>query len=266
VALQALESLERSAALTASHPHYREWATLADAHAQEANAERVMANVHLARASLSSGNPSEGHAYLRKATEVARELGDNVVFFAAASFSFSFLNSLRDREMVKQLADEILRRPREGVSSSHLAACLRSAGERLLARGERERADSALTNSLSFQNVPETRAFESVRKPRICTFCLLMDRLSEVHDQWRSTSEEAREAGVGLGAVALDTQALFHLDGSTAALETLPANGFGDRQAFGAGGGRGFRAWPHFLLQRVGSSPKLKDCGSHSPT
>jgi tetratricopeptide (TPR) repeat protein len=85
--------------------------------------------------------PTAGHTSLRRAVARARELEDPQPFFLAAAYGLRFLLALRDREMASLLADEFLRRPREGARSVNLGLCLRFVGDLMLERGDRAGAE-----------------------------------------------------------------------------------------------------------------------------
>jgi DNA-binding CsgD family transcriptional regulator len=124
-------------------PELREWASRADRHAAAGTSDRVCADIYLGMAYLISEGPLAGHPLLRRAVEEARELADPEALFLAAAYALRHLNALRDRAILGQLADEVLRRSREGVRSVYLGFCLCHVGYVLLERGDRGRAEQS---------------------------------------------------------------------------------------------------------------------------
>jgi len=197
VALQACETHMRIAgAQTASG--VIEWARRVDRHAAEGTIERVYADIYLGLGSMPSSR-EEAHAFLRRGMERAFELGDNRVFFFAAGWVLTFLQALRDRQLINRIADQIKSRSWDGVRNRDLSVCLGGAGRVLFERGERALAEQ-IWNEMA-QLSGKTRDVSlaiSVLARRIFEL-FLEGRLEEALSRYQSFWEQSEEAGVGRG-------------------------------------------------------------------
>jgi DNA-binding CsgD family transcriptional regulator len=119
----------------------RRWVQHADAHVAVAGPQRVYVDCWQGMIDLASGQVAPGGAHLRTALARARALGDEAAFVTASTVAINFLQALRDRSLVEELALEMYasRRlePRMGMANF----LLDSLGRALLECGEREAAE-----------------------------------------------------------------------------------------------------------------------------
>jgi class 3 adenylate cyclase/tetratricopeptide (TPR) repeat protein len=138
----ALEALHR--ALSSAAPDtqaWREWAERADATAAQGSSERAYADVAMARLRIAQRRSEEGIVLLRRAVELARDLDDHELFATAAWQAIRFeITPRRWREAVA-LADELLARPRAGISIRTQGQILEFCGNALLIKGDRDGAE-----------------------------------------------------------------------------------------------------------------------------
>jgi class 3 adenylate cyclase len=143
-AIQAIESLIRStgaAVWVFRESEFQDWAGRADQDARAGTVQRVYADIYQGLARLGAGQPRAAHVFMRRAVEGAFALNENSVVFSAAGWAFRNLSALRDRHTLRELAQEVLRRPRRGVRASDLGHCLYYGGKELLCNGQRAEAE-----------------------------------------------------------------------------------------------------------------------------
>ena len=88
-----------------------QWVARADRYAAPETAERVYADVWLGLHAVVSGRPWAVNAPLHRAVELARRLGDDAVYGAAAGWALNHLLSINEFDYVASLAKEFHDRP-----------------------------------------------------------------------------------------------------------------------------------------------------------
>jgi DNA-binding CsgD family transcriptional regulator len=144
-AVQALDALSRPWAPT-SLPRTAEvhdWVARANQHAAAGSLERVYADTWAGILALATGRPSDVTAPLLRAVELARQLGDNRAYAAAAGFALTQVLALQDVDTVERLARQFQAHPHDGMRSADLAHCLWGVGRVLLGSGDRDAAERA---------------------------------------------------------------------------------------------------------------------------
>jgi len=201
-AVLALEALLRaggpSDSTTWRSAEVREWSNRADRHAVAGTSDRVCADVYLGMSCLLSQGPMAGHPSLRRAVERARRLEDPQAFFLAAAYGLGHLNALRDRAMMSQLADEVLRRAREGARSVYLGLCLRYLGDVLLERGDRVRAEQVWRDLRELAQRTRDSALAVLAMSSDVVLAVVDGRFADAIAVFEA--QEAREAELGVGA------------------------------------------------------------------
>ena len=195
-ALQAAEGVLRSQGPTMSQPEIERWAERAARHAPRGTAERVYAEIYRGAATQSIGGPAVSHAHLRDAMDQALELGENQLFFAAASWLVLRLQALQDHGRREQLVDELLARPRTGIRSSDLGTCLLAAGTVLLGRGERDRAEAVWNELAQLAERTRDAAVSSWAQSRFAVIAYLDGRLEDAIGHAETTMAASREQRV----------------------------------------------------------------------
>jgi tetratricopeptide (TPR) repeat protein len=137
----ALEGLLLQNVGSLGSSQFSEWTDRADKYAAVGTRERVYADVCLFLHTLETGGrPNLAHPYLRRAIDGASTAADDATFYLAAGWGVRNLLALCDRDRRLTLAQELRHRPRNGVRSSDLAACLLTLGDASLELGDREAA------------------------------------------------------------------------------------------------------------------------------
>jgi DNA-binding CsgD family transcriptional regulator len=143
-ALMALEALWRTsggALWGGATDQANLWVHRADAHAANGNPQRVYVDCWQGMLALAAGQLAPGGAHLRAAVGRARALGDESALITASTVAINFLQALRDRSLVEQLALEMYasRRPDPGLGMAKFL--LESLARNLVECGEREQAE-----------------------------------------------------------------------------------------------------------------------------
>lgn len=202
----------------------REWSTRAARYAVAGTPDRVYANVYLGMSYLLSEGPMAGHPLLRRAVEEARQLEDSQAFFLAAAYGLGHLNALRDRATVSQLADEVLRRSREG-RSVFLGVCLRHLGDVQLERGDRVQAEQTWRELRELaERTHDTTLAVLAMAPEV-VLAVVDGRLAEAIVTFDDQEARAAELGVGAGTIGRAdrfwTQALIWVGRGSEALKRI---------------------------------------------
>ncbi|HTE83165.1 MAG TPA: hypothetical protein VK821_00350, partial [Dehalococcoidia bacterium] len=144
-AVNALEAMIRSGGTGAAvaSREFQQWAERADQYAAAGTRERIYADVCLGLHTVGAGRPAAGHVFLRRAVEAASQGDDNGAFFMAASWTVSRLAALEDRPRRIALAEEVLRRSRQGARTIDVGVSLGNCGEVFLYKADRETAEAA---------------------------------------------------------------------------------------------------------------------------
>jgi DNA-binding CsgD family transcriptional regulator len=120
---------------------FLQWTVRAEQHTAPGSPDRVRAEVYRGVAEIGFARPVAGHVHLRRAVDLALELGDDTLVFFVAGWAFSRMRALRDLGTAERLAHEVLTRPRHLVRASDLGMALLGAGRVLLRRGDRDGAE-----------------------------------------------------------------------------------------------------------------------------
>jgi DNA-binding CsgD family transcriptional regulator len=144
-AVQALDALSRPWPLSLQDtPDVRAWVERANRYAPSDSIERVYADIWLGMLSTASGRPPAGiPAPLLRALELARRLGDDAAYAAAAGFALTHVMALEHVEVMPPLAAEFLSHPHGRMRTADLAHALSAAGRLLLGSGDRDAAERA---------------------------------------------------------------------------------------------------------------------------
>jgi tetratricopeptide (TPR) repeat protein len=215
-AVLALEGLLRAGGpntpTTLASEECQEWCARADRNAAEGTADRVYADVYLGMSRLISVGPKAGHSLLRRAVERAGQLDEPQAFFLAAAYGLRYLLALRDRETAARLADELLRRPREGARSVHLALGLRFVGDVLLERGDRSGAERAWQDLRELAERTRDATLTVLALGPAATLAMVDGRLEDALAAFEVTDARAEELGVSAGPIDwFRTKALIYL-------------------------------------------------------
>jgi tetratricopeptide (TPR) repeat protein len=199
------------------------WTERAARHAPRATPERVYADVYRGAATSGTGGPAAAHAHLRDAMDQALELGDNSLFFAAASWLALRLQALQDHDRRERLADELLGRPRVGIRSSDLGTCLLGAGTVLLSRGERDRAEQVWDELAQLAERTRDATLKNWAQMRAVVIAYLDGRLDDAVELAESTVSAAREQRITAGLTDFHQLACYAGRGMDEALTALMA-------------------------------------------
>jgi DNA-binding CsgD family transcriptional regulator len=144
-AVQALDALSRPwFPIMQDTPEVRAWVERANRYAPPDSTERVYADIWLGMLSTASGRPPAGIlAPLLRALELARRLGDDVAYAAAAGFALNHVQAMDYVEVLPPLAAEFLSHPHGRMRTADLAHALSAAGRLLLGSGDRDAAERA---------------------------------------------------------------------------------------------------------------------------
>jgi len=138
----AIEALQRYGHLAIRRtPQYRQWVERADRYAAPGTVHRVNTDTALGGVAMQDGTYAAARSHFQRALELARQLDDPETLFAAAVPLISPASPLQYDEERFRLVEEIIRRPREGVSARTLGYILWLGGGLYLTQGQRERAE-----------------------------------------------------------------------------------------------------------------------------
>ena len=121
---------------------FRQWAELADLYARPGTIHRVRSDIALSRLADSANRLGEGREYRERAGNLARQLDDPETLFEAALGLIDVPPAPQYEEERLRLVEEIIGRPREGVSGRILGVLLKRSGDTFLEWGARELAES----------------------------------------------------------------------------------------------------------------------------
>jgi serine/threonine protein kinase len=143
LALEASIRAGGSGNLNFTSPSFSEWCQRADKYAAAGTRERIYADVCLGLHVIAIGDPGGGHVFLRRAIEAVSKSKDNGAFFMAVSWAINRLAALRDRPLRRYIAEEALRRSRQGARTIDVGTCLGFCAEFFLYRADRETAEKS---------------------------------------------------------------------------------------------------------------------------
>jgi hypothetical protein len=201
VAARACEAIRRSASLwayldNAIMTRLNEWAVRAGAHAQPGSPERISADAYMGAATITLISNSAGHIFLRRAVEQARDTEDNAVFFSAANFALTFLNAIRDQQLVDGLTSEVLEHSRVGARPIDLLLCLDLAGLKALEHGDRAAAEEAWRDVARLaEQARDSTGTVRVAGAEVCV-AFLDGRLEDALDLIEALQSKSQEFGV----------------------------------------------------------------------
>jgi len=222
-AVMALDALQRGAQTASRPPEFLEWALRADRYAPTGSPERIYADIYLGIYRVNITGPASGHPYLRRGAEAALKSDSGPAFFMAAGWTLRFLLATQDRAMVYAIADEFLRRPRDGARSGDLGVCLHVVGHLLLERGERAAAERAWSELKELAS--RTRDTSVIVRGRVpdLTLALLDGRLDDVllrYEEVRVLSEQLGVRSEGFTRLAT-LRALIYSGQALRAMESF---------------------------------------------
>jgi eukaryotic-like serine/threonine-protein kinase len=227
-AVTACEAIWRASFGYGSDPTaaaFQKWAMRADHHAQPGTTDRVYADVYLGSPNLGGLGLVAAGEHLRRAVDLASQLGDRQTLFVATSWALARLGGLRDRALVARLARELAAGPREGIRVSTLGIGLRWAAMALLESGDRAAAEALWTElrDLSGRAHDATLLVQAEFGPVLGAY--FDGRLEECVAMAEATIDRAHELGVGEGGFSsILVQAQLALGmGSEQTLEWLKA-------------------------------------------
>ena len=149
---------------------------------------------------MQTGGPAAGHVHYRRAAELALELDDNAVFFAAASWAVVRLNALRDYKLRGRVATEVLRRPREGARARDLSLALNGSAPTVFDWGDRPAAEKAWRELRQLAERTRDVSAELEALGSTATLAFVDGRLEEALSIHDSVSARAEALGVGQAA------------------------------------------------------------------
>jgi tetratricopeptide (TPR) repeat protein len=187
------------------------WVERANRSAVAGTREQILADVYMGTFSINLTGPASGHVYLRKAADAALQSDDPGAFYKATGLALIRLNAVQDRDRVRAIAEELLRRPRQGVSSGDLGICLYSAGEVLLEGGERDAAERVWTELKALAERTRDAAVRVRARLPDVRLSLLDGRLKEAMALHVAANALGAELGIQRGAAGLPNLALTWL-------------------------------------------------------
>jgi tetratricopeptide (TPR) repeat protein len=173
-----------------------EWSALALRYAAGGSTELIYAEAYTGVVAIAFGRPPEGHEHLRRAAALALDVEDDVAFFAAASTAVRYLNALRDRELVYQFADLILRRPRKQIRTLDIFECLNNTGIRLMERGDRQAAEAVWQEAAIVAGHSRDSTVSVAANGSPICLAFMDGRLEEALGLFTAMEEQALEVGV----------------------------------------------------------------------
>jgi DNA-binding CsgD family transcriptional regulator len=140
----ALDALSRPwPGVLANTPEVREWVQRADRYAPNDSTERVYADVWLGLLAIGSGRIADVTVPLLRAVDLARRLGDDVAYAAAAGYALTHVAELSQVDVVAQMALDFLSHSHAHMRLADVAHALTGAGRLVLGTGERDAAERA---------------------------------------------------------------------------------------------------------------------------
>jgi len=125
-------------------PEAVQWAERMDRCAAPDTVERVQADVVMGRVRCNKGELREGLAFMRRALDLARRLGDNEAIWSAADEWFQWSFAPQHAKERLHLAEELMASSRAGLRSMSLGVGLNSVLSIFLDWGQRRRAEEVL--------------------------------------------------------------------------------------------------------------------------
>ncbi|HEY33405.1 MAG TPA: AAA family ATPase [Dehalococcoidia bacterium] len=141
LALEALTYYQSGGML--GNPETTQWVEQADCYAEPDTLERAHADCWLGVMKINAGRPMEGAPLIEHALDLARHLDYPNTFFRIAYCWLFFVEAPWHAEGQLKLAEELMTRPRVGVSIPVLAWALMFVGLTFSSLGLRERAEEA---------------------------------------------------------------------------------------------------------------------------
>ena len=186
-----------------SHPQIIEWGKRADRYAKPETPERVYADTIVGISKIASSdalNWQEGHNLISRAVDLAREINDDNAFWWAAQ-SFLRYNAIPQySSKLIRLAEELMSRPRTGVTQNNLVFGLNVIGSIFFVMGQWEKAEEVWNeqNEISERtgNIMWELISSGTKSCRLCIEGRFEETLYDI-DQMMAQSEEA-----GLTALA----------------------------------------------------------------
>jgi tetratricopeptide (TPR) repeat protein/archaellum biogenesis ATPase FlaH len=122
-------------------PETAQWVERADHYSEPGTVDRVMVDSTFGAIKCVKGYPKEGVPLLSQALHLARDLGDSIAFWTAASSWLLYVGAPQRAEERLCLANELMERSRVGVPMPELGWGLGFAADIFLASGQRQRAE-----------------------------------------------------------------------------------------------------------------------------
>jgi len=202
------------------------WAELADKYADEGTVDRVHADAFRGWMAMTAGRTVEGLALWRRANKLALQLNDTSLLVTTA---MALLNGnttppeAHDERL--EVAEELSKRPLEGIRNTTLAVTLLYLGQVYLSWGRRAEAEHSWRSAAEAAN--RSREAEMALVPMqiealLGTLDGRLESILELGDRIRQRGEEVGHArlGIALGARAI-RRALVYLGNSELALDGI---------------------------------------------
>lgn len=176
-------------------PEDRKWVERVDRFAADGTTERVYADIWIGMFATASGQPAGVTAPLLRAVDLARRLGDESAYGAAAGFALTHIQALAEADAALGLAAEFTSRPHTGIRAAHLGHALSAAGRLLLGSGDRAAAEQAWEelDHLAAQSRDATVRLQAM--PNRSVRALLEGDLESAADQLEVAARLVHEAG-----------------------------------------------------------------------
>jgi DNA-binding CsgD family transcriptional regulator len=182
-ALMALEALWRTsggALWGGATDQANLWVHRADTHVAAGSPQRVYVDCWQGMLALAAGQLAPGGAHLRVAVERARALGDWPALITASTIAINFLQALRDRPLVEQLALEMYTngRPDPGLGMANFL--LESLARNLVDCGERDKAEEVWRQLVQLASATGDAAVTASARSATIQRALIDGRLDDV--------------------------------------------------------------------------------------
>jgi hypothetical protein len=194
--LLALEALYRYGSVSAfGDPSYRPWVERLDTYASPRSTARVYADAAFAEVHLLERRFVESHAFIERAVQLARELGDRETLYWAAVTMLSPQMPFRLRQLQIELARELAAQPRDDISAATLAGVLRLSQVLFLAEGDRNAAEQIWDEMRSLASRAHDPAFVLLPMVADAFRATLDGNLEETVERARLLIERGEELG-----------------------------------------------------------------------
>ncbi len=247
--VQALQSLYRAVGMTDGFavPEVRRWLEQVDPHISAGTPERVYVDCYWGVHMLTVGDFSAGQERLRTALDEATTSGDREAYRTAAAFAVTLLQALRDRELVEQLALELLDNGPPWPRVETL--CLLAMAGTFMSRGEPDRAATIFQEARAENAAGDVSAILLSEGAEVWR-AFYDGRLEQAAALAERLMRKAEHAGAGLAASGsavrgLWARALFYLGRAT------------DVVVEGFGVGRGSQAVKAVVLSFLGQCDEV---------